>query len=98
MSSTPDTNFLMAFPSLAAEGKKEQLVTTTTEITLSINPFTHIVQFIYKLLAFNMYKLIVVWVVTVRTSHLGLTFNTVDEILWSGHSKDYTTTCKIFVI
>ena len=45
-----------------------------------------------------MYKLIVVWVVTVRTSHLGLTFNTVDEILWSGHSKDYTTTCKIFAI
>ena len=49
----------MAFPSLAAKGKKEQLVTTMTEITLSINPFTHIVQFIFKLLEFNMYKLIV---------------------------------------
>ena len=24
-----------------------------------------------------------------RTSHLGLTFNTVDEILWSSLSKDY---------
>ena len=27
-----------------------------------------------------------------KTSHLGLTFKTVDEIVWSSLSKDYTTT------